>query len=355
MQLASRAYDVDDIMSFQELYHSRGWTDGMPIVPPTPEAVSACLEWALMLPDQLIGIEPVRARPVTAEKVAINAVMAGCLPMHFPAVVTAWSALLREEFLLHGASASTGGCAIFMVINGDIRHEIGASGSFSALGGFDRATNVIGRAIRLGLINILDVRPGGIDRSTLGHPGKISFCVAEDEEGTSWEPLALQRDVPLGASAVTVMAAGSPRQVMNEWTVQPEEILETYAAEIRANMRHYSIWSGNYAIVVAPQHREHIEAAGWSKVDVANFVHERARVSRREWADVGKGAVVRNRGDMEYQALPSPEHLLVVAAGGPAGGFGAVIPPWLGPKSRAVTAAVGACIDCQPMSLEAIQ
>ena len=106
--------------------------------------------------------------------------------MHFPAVVTAWSALLREEFLLHGASASTGGCAIFMVINGDIRHEIGASGSFSALGGFDRATNVIGRAIRLGLINILDVRPGGIDRSTLGHPGKISFCVAEDEEGTSW-------------------------------------------------------------------------------------------------------------------------------------------------------------------------
>ena len=355
MQLASRAYDVDDIMSLQELYHSRGWTDGMPIVPPTPDAVGACLEWALMTPDQLIGIEPVRARPVTAEKVAINAVMAGCLPMHFPAVVTAWSALLREEFLLHGASASTGGCAIFMVINGDIRLEIGASGSFSALGGFDRATSAIGRAIRLGLINILDVRPGGIDRSTLGHPGKISFCVAEDEEGTSWEPLALQRDIPPGASAVTVMAAGSPRQVMNEWTTQPEEILETYAAEIRANMRHYSIWSGNYAIVVAPQHREHLEAAGWSKVDVANFVHERARVYRREWADVGKGAVVRNRGETEYQALPSPEHLLVVAAGGPAGGFGAVIPPWLGPKSRAVTTAIGTCTDCEPMSLEAFQ
>ncbi|MBT6275408.1 MAG: hypothetical protein HOI95_14890 [Chromatiales bacterium] len=332
----------------QELYHSQGWTDGLPIVPPTHEAVCACLEWALMPPDQLIGVEPVRGHAVTAEKVAVNAVMAGCLPMHFPAVATAWSALLREEFLLHGATASTGGCAIFMVINGDIRLELGASASFSALGGSDRATNVIGRAVRLGLINILGVRPGGIDRSTLGHPGKLSFCVAEDEEGTSWIPLAHQFDVPPGASAMTVMAAGSPRQVMNEWTTNPEEILETYAAEIRANMRHYSIWPGNYAIIVAPQHREHLEGAGWSKADVSQYIFERARIHRREWASVGKGAVVRDRGDTEHAALPSPQDLLVIAAGGPAGGFGAVIPPWLGPKSRAVTAAVGACIDCAP-------
>ena len=142
------------------------------------------------------------------------------------------------------------------------------------------------------------------------------------------------------------MAAGAPRQIMNEWTTQPEEILETYAAEIRANMRHYSIWSGNYALVIAPQHRTHLHAAGWSKTDVAEFIHRRARVHRREWADVGKASVVRDRGDTEYAALPSPGDLLVIAAGGPAGGFGAVIPPWLGPKSRAVTAAVGACINC---------
>jgi len=158
----------------------------------------------------------------------------------------------------------------------------------------------------------------------------------------------LQRDIPEGGSGVTVMAAGAPRQVMNEWTVEPEDILETYAAEIRANMRHYSIWSGNYAIIVAPQHREHLEAAGWSKADVAQFIFERARVYRREWAGVGKGSVVRDRGDTEYAALPSPEHLLVIAAGGPAGGFGAVIPPWLGTKSRAVSAAVGVCLDCKP-------
>jgi len=346
MQLQSSLIDVDNLSGVQELFHGRGWTDGLPVVPPTADNVQACLDWALTPPDLLLGVEPVRGQPVTAEKVAINAVMAGCLPMHFPAVLTAWSAMLQPEFLLHGATSSTGGCAVFMVINGDIRRELDSSGGFSALGGNDRASNVIGRAIRLGLINLFDVRPGGVDRSTLGHPGKISFCVSEDEEGTSWMPLAQQRGVPVGASAVTVMAAGSPRQVMNEWTTAPEEILETYAAEIRANMRHYSIWSGNYAIVITPQHREHFQTAGWSKADVAQFIYERARVYRREWADVGKAAVVRDRGDTEYTALQSPEQLLVVAAGGPAGGFGAVIPPWLGPKSSAVTAAVGACINC---------
>lgn len=348
MQLASSRLDVDDIMAVQELFHSRGWSDGMPVVPPTEDAVRACLEWALTPPEQILGIEPVRGQAVTAEKVAINAVMAGCLPMHFPVVLTAWSAMLQQEFLLHGATSSTGGCAIFVVINGDIRGQLNASGRFSALGGSDRTASVVGRAIRLGLINILDVRPGGVDRSTLGHPGKISFCVAEDEEGANWVPLAEQRGVPSGASAVTVMAAGSPRQVMNEWTTEPEEILETYAAEIRANMRHYSIWSGNYALVIAPQHREHLQAAGWSKADIAQFVFERARVFRREWAEVGKAAVVRDRGDTEYKALPSPEHLLVIAAGGPAGGFGAIIPPWLGSKSTAVTAAIGLCLDCEP-------
>jgi hypothetical protein len=117
---------------------------------------------------------------------------------------------------------------------------------------------------------------------------------------------------------------------------------------MRANMRHYSIWPGNYAIVVPPQLREHLHAAGWSKSDVAAFVHGRARIYRREWAEAGKGAVVRNRGDTIYPALESPDRLLVVAAGGPAGGFGAVIPPWLGDKSRAVTEPIGVCIDCEP-------
>jgi len=146
--LTSRVYEVGDFAAAQELYHSNGWTDGLPVVPPTRDAVDACLDWALMSPDQLIGIEPVRAQPITAEKLAINAVMAGCLPMHFPVVATAWQAMMKDEFLLHGVTSSTGGCAILVIINGPIRLEIGASGSFNALANSDRATAVIGRALR---------------------------------------------------------------------------------------------------------------------------------------------------------------------------------------------------------------
>jgi hypothetical protein len=112
--------------------------------------------------------------------------------------------------------------------------------------------------------------------------------------------------------------------------------------------RDYSIWSGNYALVIPKQLRDHLQAAGWSKTDIAAFIHARARIRRGEWAEVGKAAVVRDRGDAEHAALASADALLVVAAGGPAGGFGAVIPPWLGDKSRAVTLPIGACVDCGP-------
>ncbi len=346
--LTSKVYDVEDFWAAQELYHSNGWTDGLPVVPPTEAAVAACLEWALMPPDQLIGIEPVRQQPITAEKLAVNAVMAGCLPMHFPIVATAWQAMMKEEFLLHGVTSSTGGGAVLVIINGPIRLEIGANPTFSALANSDRATAVIGRAVRLALINLLDARPGGIDRATLGHPGKFSYCLAEDEEDTDWQPLSVVRGIPHGLSAVTVMAAMAPRQIMNEWTTDPREILETFAAEMRANQRHYSIYGGNYAVVIPKQLREHFQAAGWSKRDIAEFLYERARIRRAEWADVGKGSIVRDRGERVHTALDSPDHLLVVAAGGPAGGFGAVIAPWMGSRTKAVTAAIGACVDCEP-------
>jgi hypothetical protein len=348
IQLTSKVYDVDDFAAAQEFYHSNGWTDGLPVVPPTEAAVAACLEWALMPPDQLIGIEPVRGQPITAEKLAINAVMAGCLPMHFPIVATAWQAMMKEEFLLHGLTSSTGGAAVLVIINGPVRLEIGANSTFNALANSDRATAAIGRAMRLVLINLLDARPGGIDRSTLGHPGKFSYCMAEDEEDTTWEPLSVVRGIPAGVSTVTVMGAMAPRQIMNEWTKDPREILETFAAEMRANQRHYSIYGGNYAIVIPKQLREPIQDAGWSKRDIAEFIYQRARIRRAEWAEVGKGAVVRDRGETVHTALESPDHLLVVAAGGPAGGFGAVIPPWFGSKTKAVTAAIGACVDCEP-------
>jgi hypothetical protein len=344
--LSSRRHPVEDGAAGQEYFHSRGWTDGLPVVPPTPDLVQACLDWALLPPGHLVGIEPVRQRPITAEKVAVNAVMAGCLPSHFPVVVTAVTAMLQEPFLLHGATASTGGAAILAIVNGPIRLELGMDGTFNALGQTDRASTCIGRSLRLILQNLFDVRPGGIDRSTLGHPGKLSFCLAEDEEASPWPSLTAERLGDPDVSAVTVMAAMAPRQVMNEWTTEPAEILDTFVAEIAANMRHYSLWPGNYAIVLPPQLRQHFAAAGWSKADIRQYVFENAAIHRREWADVGKAAAVGTKGDRRYPALPDPDALLVIAAGGPAGGFGAVIPPWLGHKSHAVTVPVGACVDC---------
>ncbi len=344
--LRSARYEIDDGPSTQEFFHSRGWTDGLPVVAPTADAVRAHLEWAVLPPDHVVGIEPVRKRAITAEKVAVNSVMAGCLPMHFPVVVTAVTAILADPFLVHGACASTGGSAILLVVNGPIRTELGMDGTFNALAASDRASTAIGRAVRLVVQNLLDIRPGGIDRSTLGHPGKLSYCIAEDEEGSPWPSLAAERLGDPHVSAVTAMAAMAPRQVMNEWTTEPTEILDTFVAEIRANMRHYSLWPGNYAIVLPPQLRTHFAAAGWSKADIADYVHRNATIRRAEWSEVGKGSVVGDKGDRVYGALPDPDHLLVIAAGGPAGGFGAVIPPWLGHKSRAVTVPVGACVDC---------
>ncbi len=343
----STRVEAEDVFDAQELFHARGWTDGLPVVPPTPAAVQACLDWAMLPPEHLVGIEPVRERAITAEKLAVNAVMAGCAPPHFPLVVTAFTAMLGEEFLLHGATASTGGCAVLLVVNGPIRRELGMAGGFNVLGNTDRASATVGRAVRLALMNLLDVRPGEIDRSTLGHPGKFSYCIAEDEENSPWDSLAAARLGDPHVSAVTAVASMGPRQLMNEWTTDPREICETFAAEIRANQLNYSIWPGNYTLIVPPQLRSHFAAAGWTRRDVQECVAERAVVRRGAWADVGKGSVVKDRADRAYRALEDPDDLLVVAAGGPAGGFGAVIPPWLGTRSRAVTVAVGACVDCE--------
>ena len=347
MDSTSSRIDAVDFAAAQELYHSRGWTDGLPIVPPTPELVQACLDWALLPSEHLVGIEPVREQAITAEKLAINSVMAGCLPQHFPLVIASFTAMLKEDFLLHGATASTGGCAVLLIINGPIRRDLEMTGTFNALGNADRASSVIGRAVRLGLINLLDVRPGEIDRSTLGHPGKFTYCIAEDEENSWWPSLAEERLGVSEVSSVTAVAAMAPRQIMNEWTTDPEEICDTIAAEIRANQLHYSIWAGNYTVVVPGQLRQHFNDAGWSKADIRNYVFQQARVKRGEWAGVGKGSVVKDRADREYLAMESPDDLLVVAAGGPAGGFAQIIPPWLGTKSRASTVAVGACVDCE--------
>ena len=330
---------MTDAFAVNEFYHAKGWTDGLPIVPPTEERVSECLDAAGFAPGDIIGIEQVRQRPIIAEKAAINAVLAGCLPAYMPVVVAVLGAMCDAQYNLHGTSASTGGAAPFIVVNGPVRTLIGMNATHNVLGNGNRANATIGRAIRLVLINVLGVIPGEMDRSTLGHPGKFTFCIAEDEEDSPWAPLAQEREIPEGQSAVTVMAAGAPRQIMNEWTADPEQILETFAAEMRHNMLTYSVWAGNYVLVIPKQLRDLLVAAGWQKRDIREYIFRSARVVRSDWAKVGKANIVdRSGGPMqEFTALKEPSDLLIVAAGGPAGGFGAVIPPWLGSKARAVT------------------
>ena len=340
---ASAVLEVADAFDANETYQKNGWTDGLPIVPPTEELVAKFLAAAKLEASAVIGTEPVRRRSLSAEKVAIASVMAGCLPEYFPVVVATIKAMCQPEYALHGSTASTGGSAPFIVVNGPIRQKIGMNATHNVLGNGARANATIGRAVRLVLLNVLGGIPGQLDRSTLGHPGKFTFCIAEDEEDMVWPALSQERGIAKGTSAVTVMQVESPHQIMNEWTTDPREILDTYIAALRGNMLTYSIWEGNYAFVMPKQHREIFVAAGWGKKEIREYVYEKARVKRSEWRTVGKAAVAgRKDEDKEYRALRTPDDLLVVGAGGPAGGFGAIIPPWYGKKSLAVTMAIDA-------------
>ena len=338
MKLTSESYEVADAFEANELFQRNGWTDGLPIVPPTEAAVARFLQAAGLSAQDLVGVEPVRRRRISAEKLAIAAVMAGCLPEYMPVVVAAVQAMCEPEFGLHGTTASTGGAAPLLIVNGPIRTVLGMNATHNALANASRANAAIGRSIRLFLINVLGGIPGQLDRSTLGHPGKFTFCVAEDEEDSPWTPLAHERGVPADQSAVTVMSVESPHQIMNEWTHDPAEVLDTYVAAIRANMLTYSIWEGNYALVMPKQHRQVFVAAGWDKRRIREYVYEHAWVKRREWRIVGKAAIAPLKDeDQTYRALRSPDDLLVIAAGRPAGAFGAILPPWYGKKSLAVT------------------
>jgi hypothetical protein len=338
MKLESASYEVADALEANELFQRNGWTDGLPIVPPTEAGVARFLAGARLEPQEVVGVEPVRRRRISAEKVAIAALMAGCLPEYMPVIVAVIRALCEPQFGLHGTTASTGGSAPFIVVNGPVRTALAMNATHNALANGARANATIGRSIRLLILNVLGGIPGQLDRSTLGHPGKFTFCVAEDEEDSAWVPLAQERGIPLGQSAVTVMAVESPHQIMNEWTHDPKEVCDTYVAAIRANMLTYSIWEGNYAMVVPKQHRQIFAAAGWSKREIRQYVHETAQVRRGDWRGVGKAAVAgRKDEDRIHRALRAPDDLLVIAAGGPAGAFGAILPPWYGKKSLAVT------------------
>lgn len=329
MLLKAEPVETRDAFDAIELYYQRGWTDGLPIIPPTADRIQSMLNAASMKPDAIIGGIPERRRIFTGEVVAINAVMAGCLPEYFPLVVTAVSAICDPAFGLHGPTASTHGPAILMIVNGPIAQGIGLNAGENLFGPGNRANATIGRAVRLVLINAGG--SGEFDRTTLGHPGKYSYCIAEDEN-TDWMPLHVQKGFEKTVSTVTVFAAEGPNQINNHGALKGENILLTLADRMSAlgtfNMGGHT----EMALVVCPEHYRTLNDQGWDKKRIQEFLSQHAV---RPISDLKRAGFIEQplkEGDEQItvKAVQSPEDLLLVVAGGVAGRFSACIPGWAG-------------------------
>ncbi len=332
----SKRFEVDDALQAIEFYFEKGWTDGLPVVPPTEARVQEFLDRAGRAPDEVVGRLDARRRVVTAEKVAINAVMAGCMPEYTAVVIAAVEAMSEEPFNLHGISASTGGAGVLVIVHGPIVAELGVNSGVNIFGPGNRANATIGRAVRLVMMNCFGAQPGLLDRATIGHPGKYTYCIAEDVSGSPWEPLHVARGFDADQSAVTVFAAEGPHQVYNETASTPERLLDTYAASLRdpGNLR--NVRAGQYLALIVPQHYGYIGAAGWTRRQVQDYLFETARVTAEDFERAGKPSTTGEPGEAA-PIVASPDDFLIMAGGGNAGGMAAVVPPWLGKSSRAVT------------------
>lgn len=347
--LVSPRYEVEDGLEAIEFCYRQGWTDGLPVIPPTVERVQAMLEAVGRAPDEVLGVVPERRRAVTVEKVAANAVMAGCLPPFFPVVLAAVEAMLDPAFSLIGPSSSTNGVAILAVVNGPYAAQLGLNATDNLLGPGNRANATIGRALRLVLINACGALPGLFDRSTFGHPGKYTYCFAENEAESPWTPLHLERGVPAEVSAVTVFAAGPPVQVDCRVTPSAETILACLAETIAAVANHLSPGRRpEMLVVIGYEHMLDLSRQGWDKPAIRRYLFDHAIRSAANLKRLGRLAGPLRQGD-EHHAVPAverPEDLLIVAAGGHAGRYSLVVPGWPAGDSRAVTRGIGICLEC---------
>lgn len=341
---------VDPVAAIEWCYQ-QGWTDGLPVVPPTDERVAAFLSYLPQNRDDIIGGVPERRRFVSVEQIAANAVMAGCLPAYAPVVLAAVQAILQPVFNLVGPSASLGGAGILLIVNGPVAQQLQINCRNNLFGPGNRANATIGRTIRLVLMNTCAAIPGLFDRSCLGHPGKYAYCIAENDQESPWLSLHVERGWAAGSSAVTAFACEGPRQVRNAISQHPEGILTTIA-DVMSSLGSSLTTSGSVAatatgtrqgeiaVVLAGEHTATIAQHGWSKSDVRRYLAEHAR---RTVADLKRGGGLEGElapGD-EQQYIPvveRSEDILLISAGGDEGAMSAVIPSW-GPKvsSTAVT------------------
>jgi hypothetical protein len=350
--------DVSDPWEAIEVCYERGWTDGLPVIPPTEALVGRMLASGPWASDHVLLFEPVRSRAVTAEKAAINAVLAGCRPEYFPVVGAALIAIGDPAFELHGPATSTGGAALMVIVNGPVRRRLGVQGTANLFGPGFRANATIGRALRLVLLNCLDCRPGVLDKSTQGWPGKYSLCFAENEEASPWEPLSVARGFRADQSTVTVYAAESGHNVLSHGTRSPERLLALFA-DAMAGLG--SLSPGRSVIVLAPEHAQHLGRAGWDRPRTQAWLYEHAWRSLTalkrtgkvepafftnpkllEWiyqdaaAAVPQGMLDHDLAERVTEADEAvrvhrglgPEDILLCVGGGDAGGHSAFFPSW---------------------------
>jgi hypothetical protein len=329
-----------------EAYFDAGYTDGLPVVPPSDKSIADTLAAAGLRGDQVLGEIASRNTVITAEKAAVNAVMAGCRPEYFPVVVAAVRGLCRPEFAYHGPASSTGGSAMVLIVNGPIVRALGINTGNNLFGQGHRPNATIGRAVRLVMMNVMNTRPGLLDRATLGNPGKYSFCFAEYEDEHPWEPFHVTRGFAADDSTVTVYASNSLYQVYNQLAATPEPLLLCVASTL-ASLGSPNLKGFNESLVVlAGEHSAVLRESGWSRRDVQRFLVEHARL---RLADVKRAA--RLPGDVApadettwRHVFEAPEDILLVCAGGRAGSWSACLPGWGKKWTRSVTIPIESAI-----------
>jgi hypothetical protein len=336
--------EAPDPAALIEAYYDAGWTDGLPVVPPTEVSIAAMLAGTGLRGDEVVGEVAGRNAVVTAEKLAINAVLAGCRPDYAPVVVAAVRGLCHPDFAYHGPASSTGGSAIVLIVGGPIAQRIGLNSGNNAFGQGHRPNATIGRAVRLVMMNALNTRPGLLDRATLGNPGKYSFCFAEQEDGHPWEPLHVARGLARDDSAVTVYASNSLYQVYNQLAAAPEPLL-LCMADALGNLGSPNLRGFNESLVVfAGEHAELLGSSGWGRKDVQRFLMERTRRSLADLKRAGRlpGAVAAADETTWRYVFEAPEDILITFAGGRAGSWSACLPGWGKKWTRSITVRVDA-------------
>ena len=324
----------DGVVEAIESCFDLGWTDGLPVVPPTLERVNEFIEYIGESPDKVLGSVPERRREITVAHAAANAVMAGCLPEYMPVVMTATEAMLSPEFNLIAPSSSQGGAAVLVVVNGPITRELEINSKANLFGPGIRSNATIGRAIRLILMNSCGSIPGLFDRTSIGHPGKYTYCIAENDSETYWTPLHVERGLRSDQSAVTVFAAWEPRQVRS--AAIREAVLDS-VADVASSLGTSLANDDSVADHTIPVRQGQILVTiggspefweGWSKDNIREYLYPKIRRSLADLKKVHAIEGILEEGDEEKYVplVPSPEDILIVYAGAPqAAGYRAAV------------------------------